>query len=765
MMPARPNGVGPGSLACGTALISLLLMVGARSNAQTVATEVETRPVQSLEEVIVTARRREEKLIDVPVAETVLSGPELQQQSAVLFEDAAQQAPNVTAFKSARSVSALEVTIRGQAAIPSSIVYDPAVGLYVDGVYVANGQGAMATLLDVSQVEILRGTQGTLFGRNNTGGSIVISSNRPDLSGYSGEVSATGGSESLFEGRAIVNVPVNSTLGFRVAYQHDQRDGWGSSIATGQNDLMNQRRDQVRVAALWQPSSATDAYLTYEVFTANEAGALLHPLPNTLASQFPGVTIPSDFYQTDAGKNLSDVARTEAWQLTISQRFTEQFGAKLILGYRDMHATNDYDADAVIVPIADVNLKSVSYQKSAELQLTGHTANNVWNWIAGGYAFRDNGSADSELAPGPLNPGPPVPTVETNEVQNKSLAGFAHAIWQIDPRWSVAGGARYTDDTRSLIDNAYLDLAPAPPGQFCTIVTDPVNAIPLGALTGGPCPFIQREVGYHYWSWEATTNYRLNDNAMTYIRAGRAQRSGGWNIPFNTLVDQPFKPEQLTDVELGLKATGLQGRFSINSAVFAGKYDDMQRLLARLVGGTPTTYVINAGKADVNGLELESSLQATRHWFLHASFGWTDAKYTQFIDSFGNDAKNNKFYMTPKYDASVSATYDIPVSKGLVRIRGDYDWRDRVEFNVIQDPNFPAGQDAFGLLNARVSFTTSNEAIEVALFGKNLADKQYAYIGGSILSPPPYPPVASWEAAGDRRVIGLQATYRLNPKL
>jgi outer membrane receptor for ferric coprogen and ferric-rhodotorulic acid len=121
--------------------------------------------------------------------------------------------------------------------------------------------------------------------------------------------------------------------------------------------------------------------------------------------------------------------------------------------------------------------------------------------------------------------------------------------------------------------------------------------------------------------------------------------------------------------------------------------------------------------------------------------------------------------MTPKYDASVSATYDIPLAKGLVRIRGDYDWRDRVEFNVIQNPNFPAGQDAFGLLNARVSFTTSNEAIEIALFGKNLADKQYSYIGGSILSPPPYPPVASWEAAGDRRVIGLQATYRLNPKL
>lgn len=126
----------------------------------------------NLSEVVVTARRREEKLADVPLAETVKSGAELQQESAVLFEDAVEGVPNTLAFKSARSVSALEVTMRGQTAIPSSIVYDPAVGLYIDGVYVANGQAAMGTLLDIDNVEIVRGTQGTLFGRNNTGGSI-----------------------------------------------------------------------------------------------------------------------------------------------------------------------------------------------------------------------------------------------------------------------------------------------------------------------------------------------------------------------------------------------------------------------------------------------------------------------------------------------------------------------------------------------------------------------------------------------------------------
>jgi iron complex outermembrane recepter protein len=722
----------------------------------------------ALEEVIITARRRAERSSDVPLAVTVESGGELQQQSALLIEDVVREAPNVLAFKSARSVSALEVSMRGQTAIPSSIVYDPAVGLYIDGVYVANGQGAMGTLLDVDRVEIVRGAQGTLFGRNNTGGSIAIVTHRPDLGGYREEFSLSAGSKSLFEGRAIFNVPLSGSLGLRLSYQDNRRDGWGSSVATGQTNFMNQHRDQLRVGALWKPADSFDAYFTYERFTAIEVGALLHPLagefPGTIASQLPGNIFPADLYQTDTGKIQNDRATTDALQLTLNRQFSATLAARLILGYRELHASNDYDADAVAAPIADVLLSSTSFQKSAELQLNGQSATGAVDWVGGLYAFRDNGSADSTLAPVTpfLNPGPPAPTYELNAVQNKSVAAFLHSEWRVRPAWHVAAGLRYTDDSRSLADNAFIDLSTlGGPPQFCTIVTDPSSAIPLGALTGGACPSIDRSVSFQYWSWEVSSRYRFSDRLMAYLRSGRAQRSGGWNIPFNTLQDLPFRPEVLTDIELGLKAQSTDGRWSAEAAAFTGNYDEMQRLLARLIGNTPTTSVINAGKARVSGLELSGQLQLLRPWRVQASFGYTDASYRQFIDPFGNDASSNKFYMTPRSQWSLASSYEFPVPAGVLRVRADYAWRDRVEFNVIQDPAFPVNQGPLGLLNARISFASRDQSIEVALFARNLLDRSYGYIGGSILSPPPLPPVASWVAAGDRRSYGVEATYRL----
>lgn len=525
----------------------------------------------NLQEVVVQARRREETLLEVPLAETVKSGAELQSQSAVLFEDLALGVPNMLAFKSARSVSALEVTLRGQVALPSSIVYDPAVGLYIDGVYVANGQAAMGTLLDIDSVEIVRGAQGTLFGRNNTGGSISLHTNRPNLAGYSAEGALDAGNQGLFAARAILNAPLGDTLAVRFAYQGNQHEGWGSSDVTGQDNFMNQHRYQARGALLWQPSAQFDAFLTFERFSANEAGGLLHPLPGTLAAMIPGDTVPADFYQTDTGKLQRDVADTNSWQLTLHGHLSQQLDVKLITGYRELHANNDYDADAHAVSIADVTLDNTSFQKSVELQLSGAALAERLNWVGGLYWFHDHGSADSNLAPGLSSP---LPTIDMNAVDNRSKAAYLHGDYRLTEKWSAALGARYTEDSRALDDNAYLDTSPAVPPQFCTIVdaSDPLNPIPLGLETGGPCPPIHKEVQFHYWSWEASTSYRFSDSVMGYLRSGRAQRSGGWNIPINTLQDPPFKPEQLTDVELGVKANELGGRLSVSAAAFSGDY-------------------------------------------------------------------------------------------------------------------------------------------------------------------------------------------------
>jgi iron complex outermembrane receptor protein len=645
--------------------------------------------------------------------------------------------------------------MRGQTAIPSSIVYDPAVGLYIDGVYVANGQAAMGTLLDIDNVEIVRGTQGTLFGRNNTGGSISIHSHRPDLDAYSGDVALSGGNDGLFGARTVVNVPLASTLAVRFAYQDNQHQGWGSSDVTGQNNLMDQHRYQVRGGLLWKPTDDFESYLTYERFRANEAGALLHPLPGTIAAMLPGDTIPADFYQTDAGKLLSDFAVTNAWGLTLSEHFSDALQAKLIAGYRELHADNSFDGDAQAASIADVMLNNTSFQKSVELQLGGKTLAQRLDWVGGLYWFHDHGSADSLLAPGFSSP---LPTYDLNSVDNRSKAAYLHGEYKLTDRWNVAAGVRRTEDSRELDDNAFVDTAPAPPGQFCTIVdaSNPLNPVPLGALTGGPCPPIHKSVNYRYWSWELSSNYHVSDNLMVYMRSGRAQRSGGWNIPLNSLQDPPFKPEQLTDVELGVKANELGGRLTLTADVFTGNYDDMQRLLAKLIGNTPTTLVINAGKARVSGFESEAGMVVTQQLMVQVSFGWTYAQYLNFTDPSGNDASHNEFYMTPKYDAALSGIYTVPLSVGNLRLRADYNWHSALEFNVLNDFN---RQGSVGLLNGRATLTSASGNLEASFFGTNLTDKRYAYTGGTIVNPGGLP-VASWQAAADRRLYGVEVEYR-----
>jgi iron complex outermembrane receptor protein len=764
---------------------------------QPALSQQESVVTSNLGEIVVTARRRDEKIIDAPLAITVETGEQLKDQDAVLFDDTARLVPNVRMMPSPQSVSAMDVTMRGQTAIRSAIDYDPAVGIYVDGVYVANGQAAMNTLLDIDRVEIDRGAQGTLYGRNNTGGAISFHTMRPQLGVTRYEVASDTGADRLFMGRGILNVPVGDTAAVRIAYQDNERDGYGSSVATGQGNYDNQHRYQARVGALWRPNAGFDAFFTYEHFEANEGGALLHPLHGTaveqLGQQIPQilqldpllsgiapVAIPNSIYQTDADLPSHDRTHLDATQLTLSQAIDANAKAKLILGYRHLNNDTAIDVDATSLPFANTALSNSSSQKSAELQLSGLALDRKLDWVGGLYWFRDDGSAPSMIPPpsaayqaffSVLNqaaPGSvtysPYPVIESNSVQNLSHAAFAHGEYHVNDRWSLAAGLRRTDDTRRLSENAYAAL---PSGPACTIVDQSTGGFPANG--GGPCPPIDKSVGFSYWSWEFSTRYRLSEEVNAYFRAGRGQRSGGWNVPVNTLQDTPFRPEQITDYEIGAKADLLGGALMVNGDVFYGNYDQLQRLLPLLIGNsitgyTPSTYVINAGRARVSGAELESHFFLSRSWSVDADFGWTDGRYRQF-EYQGVDLSGNQFYQTPKFNAGLGVGYQAPLAGGTVRVHADYAWQDTVQFNVINDYN---NQGAYGTLNARAAYDVDDHGTwEIAVFGTNLTGRQYAITGGTIGSAPPSPtpatPAMAFQIPGAPRLYGFGFSYRFGP--
>jgi iron complex outermembrane receptor protein len=763
-----------------------------------------------LQEVIVYARRRAEPIEQTPLAITVDTGEELLESNAVLLEDVGRNVPNTHMYASPQSVSALDVTMRGQTVNRDAIVFDPAVGLYIDGVYVANGQGSMATLLDLDSVEILRGSQGTLFGRDNTGGSILLLTNRPNLNGPSAEVATSFGNYGEFMTRGIVNVPVSDTFGLRFAYQSNQRDGFGSSIASGQDDLQNQHRWQARAGALWKPDAATEVYFTYEHFEAREAGAILHgltgPAPGTLVSQLgealgsfsmipgiPTVAFPANPFETDGSYPASDDATTDSLQLTASHTLDSGLALKLILGYRYLDATTALDVDATTLPLADSTLGNYSNEKSAELQLNGKSLADRLDWVGGVYWFRDNGSAPSVHSPAspeflnalgevaqlsgcPTAPTcldlsgyfAPLPVYETNSVVNSSVAAYLHGEYQLTTDWYAAAGLRRTDDRRDLDENDYVlvpsptnIVPPPPPTQNCTI----------GGAPPGPCSGDDHSVGYQFWSWEFSTRYVITPDLNAYARIGRSQRSGGWNVPVASLDDQPFRPEQLTDFEVGLKADLLDHTLLVNGDVFYGRYDDMQRLLAQLIEGTPSTLVVNAGRARVSGAELETKWYIARPFSLQGSFGYTDARYQSFlyqpvpggptVDLAGND-----FYETPRYQASLAAVVEVPTAVGDVTLHADYAWQDKIQFNVINDFNY---QPSYGTLNGRIALAESRRRWELALFGANLTDKRYAYTGGTVEAFSATPnglaptPTIAWNIPGAPRTYGIEGIYRWNP--
>jgi iron complex outermembrane recepter protein len=751
--------------------------------------------IGQLQEIIVYARRRPERIEDAPLAISARTGEELREASAVLLDDLGRDVPNLRMYASPQSVSALDVSMRGQTVNRSAIVFDPAVGLYVDGVYVANGQGALMTLLDVDSIDVLRGTQGTLFGRNNTGGSILLLTHRPDLDHPAAEFATAVGDYSQFMTRAIVNVPVSSTFGLRFAFQSNDHDGFGSSVSSGQDDLQNQHRYQARLGALWKPDAATDVYFTYEHFKANEAGAILHPLagppPGTLVAQvgaafaqvpipgLPTVAFPANPYQTDGNFPARDQATTDTLQLTAAHELASGLAVKLILGYRHLDTTTALDVDASTLPLADSTLFNTSNQKSAELQLNDKSLDGRLDWVAGLYWFRDDGSAPSVQSPAsPEFLGAvaqfdaltgqnlsqffaPLAVYEQNSVTNSSIAAYAHGEYQLTPEWWVAAGLRRTGDKRELEENDYVIIPGL--GQNCTILD---TSLPPPFQIAGPCPPIDKSVSYGFWSWELSSRYRLSPELNAYARIGRSQRSGGWNAPLSTIQDQPFRPEQLTDFELGLKANLLGGALGIDADVFYGNYDDMQRLLARLSGGTPTTQVINAGRARIGGAELETMWQVTAHGALQASFGYTDARYQTFtytpvegappVDLSGND-----FYQTPRYMATVAGVYRIPTAVGELMLRADYAWQDKIQFNVINDFNY---QPSYGTANARVALASPSHSWELALYGNNLTDQRYAYTGGTFAAPLAPAPTIAWNTPGAPRTFGVEGTYRWSPQ-
>lgn len=763
-------------------LAGAVMPMAAEAQAQTeVQPEIGEEDLGGIAAIIVTARKTSESIQTTPVAVSAFSSDDLVNQQITSVTQLQVSTPNLSFSSAVNQPGSATIFIRGQGSSDGLVAVDQAVGAYLNGVYLARSTGGAFDLVDVSRVEVLRGPQGTLFGRNTTGGAINVIPNEP-TDQFGGSVRADYGNYDTRLGQVVVNAPIKGDeLGLRVAYRHSEHGGYGRSVV---NDLPlnDANSDYVRAMLKIEPAGSAFKILLsadYSKFTNSGELSGLKSLAPTASSRDSLVALCNGALTgAAAALNQFQSLCSPAARGPISQfvyngvggnpKFFEVFHNTITYGKSESHgfsAIADYDlSDAVQIKsttawrgvkldaLADNDGTPFQFtggfngsfgnrisqdQFSQELQLSGKTGD--LDYILGGFYFVENGTDVSRS--GSLFPLSRVIASANGTVRNQSLAGYGQLIYHVTDAIRLTGGLRYTVDKRRLISrNSTID--------FFTGVA--VSSLPANVLDGDPTDPLRATFNrsFNYASWLASADWQAARGAFFYAKASRSQRSGGFNTRVVAGGNPPisFSPEVITDYEVGAKIDLLDRRIRINLAAFHDSVSNVQRNLVGVAGSTLVSGIANAAKARIRGLEAELIVAPAEGLTFGANYGLTDASYPSFINSIdGADWSQAKYPYTPRHTFSLSGDYEHQVAGiGSLRFHLDYGWRSvqysspiqlstpaRIGLTAVQ---IAAGNAAlqntsklpsYGLLNGRVAFQLENPNLELAFYARNIAKKKY----------------------------------------
>lgn len=721
-------------------------------------------PTGGLEEIMVTAQRVEENIQTTPVAVTALSADFLDRFALRNVTSLQNAAPNLV-FNAGTGGSSSQVSafIRGVGEFDFLLTTDPAVGLYTDGVYMARTFGANLELADVERVEVLRGPQGTLFGKNNIGGAISITTRKPTGSGDSRfQVSAGNYSSFYFDGYTDQRLTDTLSIGASILYRKSQ--GWQKRPGAngGEEDKLGGR-----VTLAWAPSDSFESVLSGEFIAQDQtsnANVMLtfvpgqdffSPLFNGFVSPTDPCCTPNSLTRSKAKGPLNRdnldgaaVTWTNTWQLS------DAITLKSITGYRTTHADFGRDGDNSALDYNGDVHNEHHHQFSEELQASGSV--DRFKWVAGAYFFNENtrdqtqlvtasGLYDSLNALGAFadltdftNPLTQLYLARyaldfnldfDNRQKTTDYAVYLNTDFALTDRLSLQAGVRYTNEKKEFKQyalraesNSSLFL---PTNPF-TGVLDESNVTPPSKRCSDVYDSGTRYKCEDTWtdvSPRLGLTYQWSDDIFAYLVASRGFRSGGFDGRPTALSGiNDYKPEHLDSYELGLKTLLADRRVRLNTAVFYNKYDDKQVLLS--FGTTVVTQ--NAAKATIYGLESELEAAVTDRFTVRGSVGYTKGKYDKWFDpnAFGGpaDYSDRKLRNTPELTANLAGIYDLPAGAATIRLLGNLSYVDDMYLDSENAEILHA--DARTLVDAGVFYIAPNDRWELGLQGKNLTDEK-----------------------------------------
>lgn len=719
-------------------LVALTLSAAATpSAAQTAAVTpaASDETTQTVEQLVVTARRREEDLQDTPISITAFSGSGLAERLITNTEDLGRFTPNMVTSMGqpiSGNSSAGAYFIRGIGQIDFLLNTDPGVGVYVDGVYIARAIGSFMDLLDLDRLEVLRGPQGTLFGRNTIGGAVSMTTRKPDDK-FAASLDAVVGSYDRRDLGGTLNAPLSDRAFASIAVLWREQDGYVRRV-TDDTRLGDLQSFSGRAALRLIPTDSLTIDLSYDavretgtsppanVVQINETAAFASfyngaiagppcvPPPSPLNNPrcFNSQWVPTDLltehgaFTSRQKTDVDGVTATAAWKVS------DTLTLKSITGYRRTQATGTRDGDHTPIMIQDTDDTYTHTQKSEELQILGTNFGGQLTWIAGAYFFAEDGVNVEfvDFAPAKFKSG--------GSVDNKNGAVFGQFTYAFRPDLKLTAGARWTKDDKSFT-----------PDQI--VLVDRAGLFPPGSVPGFRIvPFQRFETSAERATPLINLSYEPQPDLMVYATYSEGFKSGGFTQRiFPPLPAAPsFGPERVKSEEAGAKWEGFEHRVRLNGAVFYTDYSDLQ--VQVLEGVQPL--IRNAAGATIKGFEAELQAIPADGLRIDAGVGYTDAQYTSLTPSVlaAGVALGNSFPQVPKWTGNLGVRYRADLSGGLsLTPRVDYTYQSATEQDAANTPSLH--QRAYGLLSAGLKLDAGRWAIE--LFGRNLTDERY-FIGG-----------------------------------
>lgn len=690
-----------------------------------------------LEEIMVTARKVEESLQEVPISVTAITGEGLKDAGLFEFPAIAAVTPNFDVRSDAvRGEFAAVLNIRGQNSTTSDLSIDQAVGININGAPVTRGTNLFGNLFDIEQVEILRGPQGTLFGKNTTGGTVIVRTTAPELCETSGYGEITVGNFSKVNIEGVVNLPLGETAALRVGAASTNRDGFGDGVRSDGSlsgvDMANDDETFFRASLLIEPSDSLSIRINADTHEVDENGAIVR----ALRTVFPialAIT-PENFYQ---GSNFNDgVVLPHAERPSVTAEETNiNATIDADLGFADLTSVTsfrdqDSNTDLNWTPLGVITIGQESELITQELRLSG--ANDKLTWQTGVFLSKEDG----------LDRNNTIGRGQVVNVVNDSLSVFAQGTFGISDKLSLTAGARFTSEERAV---ELKQLAAAGGSIAAAVAALGSTSLPNGTvvLNDAAGTTIGNDAEFDAVSWTVALDHKTTENVLTYASISRGFRSGGIDGDANLAVQ--VDPEFVLNYELGFKGDFLDDTLRFNTSVWYSDYTDIQissLSLTETVAGAASVPIVvlnNAAEAELYGFESELKWFVTDDFSTDLTIGYTKGKYSEFTEPRLADPadptsvfefdRSDEPVGGPELQFSATARYGFDVgqnTRAQAQLTLSYIDKKLLAADSVAalvDPG-QAVVDAITLLNGQVSFDIG-DSLSVAFWGNNLADEEY----------------------------------------